>query len=679
MIQSFFLRKIVSLALLFICSALLLLSSHKLYNTLHCYVRTNKFFTEIALNSPNQKNLRLNQSFNLFDLGIVDINRDSYLDIFTSNHSAPQSFLVNDGSGHYHNSISELSLDQNPDFPGFEVISNISLSEEDFPGLYIYRSNRSSGIVLNAHNLASGKKISGTISLPYRILVKPNNSFDVNITESSSISGQFQAKLTFTAHQEGSLEIIPANPVFINTPTSFSIDTMTPVKDIYVGVNKVHPYLHDFVLFLRDRHGMAWADYSGDSKIDLFITRGGLKGQLSKHLGIVDDELLLNSNYGFQDQRATFGIQKKGCPGRQTAPVDFDDDGRLDIYVVCGRNDKRDRSGSMYPNQLYQQQSDGKFITDGKFINVASKLGLDIPEMGTFVWLDANDDGQIDFFWENEKEFWLYLNQSGKFLPQLIAANKSGKVGKLTISDYDNDGDIDVFSASDSGNSLVINNGGMFYLEEPEKLGLPEKSLYVSWVDYDNDGMTDLHAIPSGLYHQDRNRKFTETFLMSIHPTQAAAESRCTWFDLNNDGTRDLVLGIRYRIPRRAKLLKLDTFLAGRKDWSLALYRNSYTSSNWLEVELIGMKGNYQAIGSRVVVSTSDGKQLVQQIGQAEGSLYSMGHYRLYFGLGQAEKIDVLSIFWPDGYLQKIREPQTNQLLVLQRNSFAARGSMRTS
>ncbi|MEO1300543.1 MAG: ASPIC/UnbV domain-containing protein, partial [Cyanobacteria bacterium J06636_16] len=54
---------------------------------------------------------------------------------------------------------------------------------------------------------------------------------------------------------------------------------------------------------------------------------------------------------------------------------------------------------------------------------------------------------------------------------------------------------------------------------------------------------------------------------------------------------------------------------------------------------------------------------LPQQVGQADGAIRSQGHYRLYFGLGQSKTIRALKIFWANGRVQAIENPQADQLL----------------
>jgi len=95
-------------------------------------------------------------------------------------------------------------------------------------------------------------------------------------------------------------------------------------------------------------------------------------------------------------------------------------------------------------------------------------------------------------------------------------------------------------------------------------------------------------------------------------------------------------------------------------------YRDIGAKNHWLELELVGTKKNRQAIGARATVNTSDGSQL-QEVGNSEGSYYSQGHYRLYFGLGPHKKADGVKIRWPDGYQQEFKDVAGNRLLVVER------------
>jgi hypothetical protein len=571
----------------------------------------------------------LNRTSNLFDLGVVDVNNDNWLDLYTTNHGDLQSLLINDRGKEFTDRLSELRLNQSPDFPSLEP--SVTLPSIKASGLYIYWSNRK--LVICTKDISDLSWANGKMRLPKSGKVERKDNFALVVDESESQQWQKQGEQTrldlinykFTAQGDGQLEIeFPGGPT-----TQFQLDDSLPLDRIYIGARGVHPTSHEFILYLKDRHGMAWADYNGDRRIDTFIALGGGAGRLKQYAPDTKDELLVNEGLNFKDYTAQASLIKDSCPARQVAWVDFDNDGLLDIYIMCGRGQPPNQ---LAPNQLFQQQKNGQFT------NVAAKRGLALPGQGEFAWLDADNDGDIDLFWANKAGFWLYINQSGQFEPRTIGSNP-GTNRKLTIADYDNDGDLDVFASSPQGNSLLTNTKGTYKLTTPKAVGLPTKSWTANWVDYDNDGLIDLHVFPDGLYHQLRDGKFEKTQLLKSKASRGVYPAS-TWFDVNNDGSRDLLIALEDNDPswlarlwRRIFQGEISIPPADMKVWELIAYHNIGSTNHWLEIELIGRDRNPQAIGARVTVGTSQGIQF-QQVGQAEGSIYSQGHYRLYFGLG---------------------------------------------
>ena len=147
---------------------------------------------------------------------------------------------------------------------------------------------------------------------------------------------------------------------------------------------------------LLDRHSMVWSDFNGDGVPDIFINRGALGGTLRTFPPAVrdqvGDELLLSKGPGrFIDRARELGIEKKDCSGRHVRLVDFDRDGRLDIFINC--QDRGSVPGG-YPKQFYRQG------TDKRFEDVAAKVKLDLREFELIdmVWFDADGDGSIDLF-----------------------------------------------------------------------------------------------------------------------------------------------------------------------------------------------------------------------------------------------------------------------------------------
>lgn len=593
----------------------------------------------------------------LFDLGVVDINSDNAFDIFTSNHSDKQFLLLGKGDGRFSNNmISQLKLDQQPEFPGLEPSEKPVI---DSPGLYIYWQERN--LILQEYDNENRNPIKGTIKVSSPARIKQNHNFSANIQEQKISSGAVISTIEFAAKRNhGKVALSPYNQ---SLPISFTLDEQLPLDQVYIGNNKINPDSHQFILYLRDRHGMAWADYDNEGAVDVFAVRGGLRGRMDTLPEQYADELLVNQNgLNYADRIEQSGIVKEGCPALQTAWVDYNNDGLLDIYVVCFTPVGSTRS---YPNQLYRQNFDGKFT------NIAADVNLDILPGGSFVWLDVDQDRDLDLLWVDAQTFWLYLNQAGRFEPQRIGKNPGNVTeqfsdsNKLTIADYDNDGDLDGFFASPGGNALLINTNGTYNIVEPERVGLPVNALTANWVDYDNDGLTDLHASPTGVYRQHQDHTFEATHLLESQ----SSGSLSTWFDADNNGSRDLLITISYPEPQHKQIFrkiysKLFQQELKRVGPTLALYSNLGATNHWLQIKLIGRLGNRQAIGTQVEVITSDEAQL-QAVGQAEGSHYSQGQYRLYFGLGQHQTVRAVKVYWNDGKVQEIKNPAIDQLLVI--------------
>ena len=601
----------------------------------------------------------LEKTSNLDDLGVADINLDSQLDIFTTNHGDRQSLLVKEGQN-FVDKLSDLRLDQSPDFPGLEP--SLYLPQIKQSGLYIYWKD-SNTLVLNSYQLAEEKLITGKIRFPKtgKIIANQNFIFTLDENEQSPWKGQkpknqYLKTYDFQSPQNGQVEI-----EYPGTPTLYlSLNKNSPQDQVYIGVNQINPASNYSILKLKDRHGMAWADYNSDGFQDVFIVRGGWAGKLKKIAPSTQEELLTNNGSFFSDQISNANLIKDGCPGRQVAWVDFNNDSLLDIYVVCGRGQE---PGKLAPNQLFQQQKDGTFI------NVASQRRVDITGVGIFAWIDINKDNDQDLLWANREGLWLYSNESGNFFSQLIS--QSGNISKLAIADYDNDGDFDIFAASKSGNLFINNTSGKYEAIKVKSIGLPQKSNIANWVDYDNDGLMDLHLLPNGLYHQLPNHHFEALNVLKSTTKLRSIYLGVTWLDANNDGWRDLLVALDEkptRLIRWWRTITKTNFQPKMNVWDILLYSHEpqdNQDNHWLQVELEGKKGNRPAIGAKVMVKTLD-KTQKQQVGQFEGSRLSQGHYRLYFGLGKSDKADSIKVIWPDGKVKTLTNVQGDQILRLQ-------------
>jgi ASPIC/UnbV protein/VCBS repeat protein len=612
----------------------------------------------------------------VMDIGVADANGDDFLDIFTTNHNYRQDLLIADGKGGYRDTLSEWGLDQAVEFPGLEI----ALTEPDTssPGLYIYWQGRRT-LRIRAVKAGQFGRVQGRLRTYTAIEPLKSDGFTVEPGKRppGATDRAFETTTGFASAGDGTLDLDVDTP---GVPIMVDLDGSFPLGSVHVGKGKASPTTPSFELTFQDRHGVAWADYNDDGRLDMFISRGALSGTLralpESIGGALQDELLVSQGPGkYRNVVREAGIDKRGCSGRKVNWVDFDGDGRLDLFINC--QDRGNVEGK-YPKQLYRQGPDKRFT------DVAARVGLDLAdhEIIDFVWFDADNDGYIDLLTYEDTGFYLHRNRGGRgFTREFIGRGKFARAdnpklkgnaeeywfvdGKLAVADFRGNGNLDVFSASKTGNYLLLNDGsGHFKLVDPTTLGLPGESATAAWVDFDNDGLVDLYAVPQGLFRQRRDHTFESTGLLALPPRKYMA-AIANWVDLTNDGRRDLVLAVNENFALWRWWEKLGKNSEDRFVWNLVAYRNAVgTGNHWLELKLVGKAGNAQAIGARVTAQTTDDRQ-TQQVGLNDGAFFSQGHYRLYFGLGSHSRVDVLTIRWPDGQVQELKGIDGDRLLAI--------------
>jgi len=81
------------------------------------------------------------------------------------------------------------------------------------------------------------------------------------------------------------------------------------------------------------------------------------------------------------------------------------------------------------------------------------------------------------------------------------------------------------------------------------------------------------------------------------------------------------------------------------------LHNNVGTRRNWLAVELEGTRSNRDGVGAQVTIETGREKQL--RLVSAGSGFASQNSTRLYFGLNDKTRVDVLTVRWPSGVVEK--------------------------
>lgn len=617
----------------------------------------------------------------IFDMGIVDADGDGRLDIYTSNHNYLQYLWHADGRGGYRNVSQSWGMSQSGDFPGWEQSELKPVMDQ--PGLYIYWQQDT--LHIRTHGLKSLGTVKGSLTLFSPVRVISNEGFDFASQDVALTSGKVRRTAnTFSTGRDAHLVLFITSR---GAPLHFAIDPAFPLANVFMGSGKVSPRSHEYAVALRDRHGLAWADLNDDGKLDVYISRGAIGGTLRNfpdevRLAIVDELLLSTPTGRYRDVIAESGIEKKDCSARHVRWIDYDRDGQLELYVNC---QDRGIAGGGFPKQLYRRDEAGRFI------DVAAEVGLDLPanQLIDFAWFDADDDGDVDLLTHEDTGYFLYRQAEGRFVREQLYRAKFQRAdipglshntydywqfdGKLSLGDIDADGDLDVFVASKRGNVLLINEAGKFRPVDPASRGLPSESVAAAWVDHDNDGRLDLHLIPQGLYRQGSDGRFRATGLLALAELKYQAAIPL-WYDKDNDGDRDLLVALQDNATlwrwwqRPFKSRAEEKGEDDRFRWRLHAYDNVAAGNHWLQLNLVGMPGNRQAIGARVTLLTPQGRQ-TQEVGANDGAYQSQGHYRLYFGLGAHERASEIDIRWPDGSRQVLRDVPADRLLTVKQGA----------
>jgi hypothetical protein len=305
---------------------------------------------------------------------------------------------------------------------------------------------------------------------------------------------------------------------------------------------------------------------------------------------------------------------------RQVSFVDFNNDGRPDLYVAF-----RDRANKLYRN-------DGDHFTE-----VAQKMGITgVNWTVGSIWFDYNGDGRLDLFEANQngKLNAVYRNDGDHFTNVahelgLDGAPRSFELGSVGIAaaDFNNDGNIDLFYANYGASWLLRNDGGTFTDVAPQfGASINAHVVSVGWGDYDNDGLPDLYTdgYLSGHEHQedflfhnegDHFRDVTPAMMLKHD-----ADHAVTWVDYDKDGAIDLAIADH------------------EGEGHLSLYHNTLPAEQAhrsLEVMVVDAKGHATRAGSEVRLYKAGTRTVLGGRLLDSGSGYnSQSVLPVHFGLG---------------------------------------------
>ncbi len=458
--------------------------------------------------------------------------------------------------------------------------------------------------------------------------------------------------------------------------------------------------------------GSAWADYDGDGDVDLFVASGNVFSPTAQ------SNLYENRGDGSFERVVSGPIVEDAMAAFSGAWGDFDGDQDLDLLVAASVGTDFNVEAIASP-RIYRNDGFGQF---SRYVPDAFRSDLQALTAAT-VWGDFDRDGDLDAYVGND---W-GPNLSGIGVPNHLfrndghgiftaVADPSTGTTQQTLavaaSDFDDDNDLDLFVANGGAGApgyaddrLYINDGqgGFTPVTDSDVVRSDGWTVTSAWLDYDNDGDSDLFAAnvftPHFLFRNDGAGGLTRVTEGAL-VTDVGAQPRLgvSWGDLDNDGDLDAFVngsfddahyfylndgegnftrvesGIRSVFVGSSSAADhdldgdLDLFVGdgGFGDGPSYLLVNGGSENAWVNIQPRGRASNTTGIGAKIrVTATIRGKRTTQLREIVQQSNWG-GHGPLtaHVGLGDAKSIHDVRIEWPSGGVDVERRVRANEYYV---------------
>ena len=442
--------------------------------------------------------------------------------------------------------------------------------------------------------------------------------------------------------------------------------------------------------------GFTVGDYDNDGWNDVYITT-------------------LHKNYLFHNEQGKFVdvSTRSGTAGFEedwgTAAVffDFDNDADLDLFVanyvewtaeINMEIDFRVTGiGKAYSTPLHYVGARSRLYRNegnGHFTDISIESGVHIPGKAlSAIAVDYDNNGFLDLFIANDVlQNFLFQNLGdGKFEEvgalEGIAFNRNGKAtGAMGIDAawYRNDNDLGIVigNFANEMSSLYVTAGGQTpFADEAllEGLGADSRlalTFGVFFFDYDLDGRLDLLQANGHLENEINKVQPSQHYEQPVqlywncasidHGSENDCSNRlilvnetgdlgtplvgrgASYADIDNDGDLDVLIT---QPGREAKLFRND----------------QKTGNHWLRVKLVGTSDNRNAIGAIVELTANGVRQ--RRLVTSGRSYLSQIEFPVTFGLGNADKIDDLTITWPGGMKQSVDVESVDRSITIKQTS----------
>jgi len=409
------------------------------------------------------------------------------------------------------------------------------------------------------------------------------------------------------------------------------------------------PYFPSGIDAVGECKMVVWVDYDNDGDSDLYVSYSLQPMKLYRNDG----------NMTFSEVSSDSGLEQLETANWGSSWGDYNRDGHLDLYLC-----KYYISGDYLTeyeklNRLYLNDGDGTFSDVTMAAGVSDSIGMSLQS----IFWDYDNDMWPDLYVVNDEFFanGIYRNNGdGTFSDSGAETNLEITMDAMSASaaDFDNDGDEDMYISNTPnaggypGNVLLQNDNGVF-TDITASAGAEVYNICwgITWFDYDNDGWLDFYvATNQGLQNPPNNKIFRNngngTFNDVSGPTGMQADvatsyTNCTG-DINNDGYPDLAANNSLPYPS-------------------AVFLSSGGSKNYLKFSVQGVVSNWDGIGAKAYCYIAE--TLQSRVFYCGEGYMAQNSQREIFGMNEAEIMDSLILYWPSGHIDKYYNIEANQTL----------------
>jgi enediyne biosynthesis protein E4 len=430
--------------------------------------------------------------------------------------------------------------------------------------------------------------------------------------------------------------------------------------------------------------GVAGADVNRDGWVDLFITTINKKDN-STNIPRAENLLFLNNGNPtgagntFRDATKEYGLEKLYSFSTGGSFGDFNADGYPDLYVgnyfleydgpLTEINDATIVNASKTAEGYLLLNKAGK-----KYKNVYEDYGLNHRGFGFGgLFTDYDNDGDQDLYIINDfgykaKPNYLlrnnYPKKSFTYVEEEAGMDLRINAMAAAVGDYDNNGFLDYFITNIKFNRFMVTQGaGKPYQDLSKELGMSMFTISwgANWADFDQDGDLDLFVANGDL---NPNCVPMGNFLFENMGGKFQDNARIAGVNDYGMGRGSVVFD--YDNDGDMDLLVINQ--KPIKDYPMPsmtkLFRNDSTHGNWLKVALAGVEAEKHGIGSRVRIVVGN-TQMIREIDGGGSSHLSQNSTIAHFGLGRATVVDSVIVTWSGGNRQVLLNQAANQLLTI--------------